>query len=195
MTAVERKSDFNSRQTPHTSPSRASYGVHIYCEDLWKENWLRYNGTTLYVELFIWFYRHIKVCMTNSIYVLPRWMTIYVYVRIQMGQARWFYVMHYISTLHYTIITISECSSLHMCVFLKVKTTTRKFVALIARYHDTRGMKTILAHISGNIIFLNDAFFDKIHGRYLSNSNGPLKKWHVWISQETIFTCTVPFTY
>ena len=29
MTAVERKSDFNSQQTPHTSRSGASYGVTI----------------------------------------------------------------------------------------------------------------------------------------------------------------------
>ena len=39
----------NSQMTPHTSPLRARYGV-FFCEDL-GENWPRYNGTALYMDM------------------------------------------------------------------------------------------------------------------------------------------------
>ena len=41
---------WNSQQIPHTSPSRASYGVSIV--RILGENWPRYNGTTLYFALY-----------------------------------------------------------------------------------------------------------------------------------------------
>ena len=38
----------NSQKTPHTLPSRASYGVFYY--ENFEENWPCYNGTALYLE-------------------------------------------------------------------------------------------------------------------------------------------------
>ena len=51
MTEAQHKSDFElTKDTPYLTPTGELWGV--YCEDL-EENWQRYNGTTLYSDVFI----------------------------------------------------------------------------------------------------------------------------------------------